>query len=54
MFGRSAFIYQPEADSYICPAGHALVCKQVMYRIAYRVAIILSGAASGSGPMLVR
>jgi transposase len=32
MFGRSAFIYQPQADRYICPAGHMLTRKQVMHR----------------------
>jgi Transposase DDE domain len=32
MFGRSAFVYQPEADTYICPAGHQLTRKQVMHR----------------------
>lgn len=28
MFGRSAFVYQPEADTYMCPAGHVLARKQ--------------------------
>ena len=32
LFGRSAFIYQPEADTYTCPAGHVLARKQVMHR----------------------
>ena len=32
MFDRSAFVYQPDADRYICPAGHALTRKQMMYR----------------------
>jgi transposase len=32
MFDRSAFMYQPEADRYICPAGHVLARKQVMHR----------------------
>jgi transposase len=32
LFGRSAFIYQPQADAYICPAGHVLARKQVMHR----------------------
>jgi transposase len=32
MFGRSAFIYQPEADTYICPAGHVLARKQEALR----------------------
>jgi transposase len=32
MFDRSAFVYRPEADSYTCPAGHALTRKQVMRR----------------------
>ena len=30
MFGRSAFVYQPEADTYMCPAGHVLARKQVI------------------------
>lgn len=34
MFDRSAFVYQAEADTYICPAGHALNRKQVMRRDA--------------------
>jgi transposase len=32
MFSRSAFVYQPEADTYTCPAGHHLTRKQVMHR----------------------
>jgi transposase len=32
MFGRSAFVYRPEADTYVCPAGHVLTRKQVMRR----------------------
>jgi transposase len=32
MFGRSAFVYQAETDTYTCPAGHALNRKQVMRR----------------------
>ena len=32
MFGRSAFTYQPEADAYICPAGHVLARNKVMHR----------------------
>jgi hypothetical protein len=32
MFGRSAFTYQPEADTYICPAGHILARKQEALR----------------------
>ena len=32
LFGRSAFIYRREEDTYICPAGHVLVRKQVMHR----------------------
>ena len=28
MFGRSAFVYQPEADTYMCPAGHVFARKQ--------------------------
>lgn len=32
MFDRSAFAYQPETDTYICPAGYVLARKQVMRR----------------------
>jgi len=32
MFGRSAFVYRPKADTYMCPAGHVLTRKQVMCR----------------------
>ena len=32
MFGRSAFTYQPEADSYICPEGRVLTRSKVMHR----------------------
>jgi len=32
LFGRSAFVYQPEADTYICPAGHVLARKQEVMR----------------------
>ena len=32
MFGRSAFVYKPEADTYLCPAGHQLARKQIMHR----------------------
>ena len=32
MFGRSAFVYQPEADTYMCPAGHVLTRKQAKRR----------------------
>jgi transposase len=34
MFDRSAFVYQPEADIYTCPAGHILTRKQLMRRNA--------------------
>src|SRR5680860_1285599 len=32
MFDRSAFVFQPEADAYTCPAGHVIARKQVMRR----------------------
>lgn len=32
LFDRSAFIYQPDSDTYSCPAGRTLVRKQVMRR----------------------
>jgi transposase len=32
LFDRSAFIYRPDTDTYECPAGHALVRKQIMRR----------------------
>jgi transposase len=32
LFGRSAFVYTPEADTYICPAGHVLARKQEVMR----------------------
>jgi transposase len=32
IFGRSAFVYQPEADTYMCPAGHVLTRKQAKRR----------------------
>ncbi len=32
MFGRSAFIYQPETDAYNCLAGHVLARKQEALR----------------------
>jgi transposase len=32
LFGRSAFVYQPEADTYMCPAGHVLARKQEVMR----------------------
>ena len=32
LFGRSAFVYQPEADTYTCPAGHVLARKQEVMR----------------------
>jgi hypothetical protein len=31
-FDQSAFLYQPESDSYTCPAGRKLVRKQFMRR----------------------
>ena len=34
MFDRSAFAYQAETDTYICPAGHVLARKQLMRRDA--------------------
>ena len=27
LFDRSAFLYQPDSDTYSCPAGRRLVCK---------------------------
>jgi len=32
LFDRSAFVYQPDADTYRCPAGRTLVRKQIMRR----------------------
>jgi transposase len=32
LFDRSAFVYRPDSDTYECPAGHALVRKQIMRR----------------------
>ena len=32
MFDRSAFVYEPETDRYICPAGRVLDRKKVMHR----------------------
>jgi transposase len=32
LFGRSAFAYQPEADTFMCPAGHVLARKQEVMR----------------------
>jgi transposase len=32
LFGRSAFVYQPETDTYMCPAGHVLARKQEVMR----------------------
>ncbi len=46
MFGRSAFIYQPEADAYICPAGHVLARKQEVLR---RDRLILYAARDCTG-----
>jgi transposase len=34
MFDRSAFAYQPETDTYVCPADHVLARKQLMRRDA--------------------
>jgi hypothetical protein len=31
-FDRSAFLYQPDSDTYSCPAGRRLVRKQIMRR----------------------
>jgi predicted urease superfamily metal-dependent hydrolase len=28
LFGRSTFVYKPEADTYTCPAGHALASRR--------------------------
>ena len=46
MFGRSAFIYQPEAGTYICPAGHILARKQEALR---RYRMILYAARNCTG-----
>jgi transposase len=32
LFDRSAFVYQPDSDTYSCPAGRTLVRKQIMRR----------------------
>jgi transposase len=32
LFDRSAFVYQPDTDTYRCPAGRTLVRKQIMRR----------------------
>jgi transposase len=32
LFDRTAFVYQPDIDSYRCPAGRTLVRKQIMRR----------------------
>lgn len=32
LFGRKDFIYQPQSDSYICPAGHELGKRRQMQR----------------------
>ena len=37
MFGRSAFVYQPEADTYMCPAGHVLPQAGETSRPSYRL-----------------
>jgi len=31
-FDRSVFVYQPDSDTYSCPAGRMLVRKQIMRR----------------------
>jgi transposase len=46
MFGRSAFVYQPEADIYTCPAGHVLARKQEVLR---RDLLILYAARDCTG-----
>jgi transposase len=46
LFGRSAFVYQPEADTYICPAGHVLARKQEVMR---RDRLILYAARDCAG-----
>lgn len=32
LFDRSAFVYQPDSDTYLCPAGRTLVRKQITRR----------------------
>jgi transposase len=49
LFGRSAFSYQPEADTYICPAGHVLARKQEVMR---RDRLILYAARDCAGCLL--
>ena len=44
MFDRSAFAYQPKADTYICPAGYVLARKQVV-----RDSLILYAASDCTG-----
>jgi transposase len=46
LFGRSAFVYQPEADTYMCPAGHVLTRKQEVMR---RDRLILYAARDCTG-----
>ena len=46
LFGRSAFVYKPEADTYICPAGHVLARKQEVLR---RDRLILYAARDCTG-----
>ena len=46
LFGRSVFVYQPEADTYICPAGHVLARKQEVLR---RDHLILYAARNCTG-----
>jgi len=36
LFGRSAFVYKPETDTYICPAGDVLSVRRVMFSPASR------------------
>jgi hypothetical protein len=45
MFDRSAFAYQPQTDTYICPAGHVLTRKQ----LSRRDALILYAARDCTG-----
>jgi len=49
LFGRSAFVYQPEADTYMCPAGHVLSRKQEVMR---RDRMILYAARDCAGCLL--
>ena len=49
LFGRAAFVYQPEADTYMCPAGHVLARKQEVMR---RDRMILYAARDCAGCLL--